>query len=178
MDIPHRSRIGRNVEKPIQGVILCGKKGNDFVFKFGQADDLNPISISAEDALGLFEASPDEKPLAVSKLFEPVYQTVKAKLFKDSVDSDNEKNRREAYSIIKAWLKNRILSTDYLEDLLLLMRNDGLTGEEIRFINKLTLKSADTLPRKITPDYIKRCIIKMNAVDEGAETLILAEEIK
>ena len=108
----------------------------------------------------------------------PVYQTVKSKLFKDTVDAENERNRREAYSVIKAWLKNRILSADYLEDLLLLMRNDGLTGEEIRFINKLTLKAADSLPKKITPDYIKRCIMKMNAVDEGAETLILAEEIK
>lgn len=178
MSIPHRSRIGRKVEKPIQGVILCGKKGNDFVFKLGQADDLNPISVSAEDALGIFEAEESENPVAVSKAFEPVYQTVKSKLFKDTVDGENERSRREAYSIIKAWQKNKILSTDYLEDLLLLMRNDGLTGEEIRFINKLKLKDADTLPKKITPDYIKRCIMKMNAVDEGEETLILAEEIQ
>ena len=178
MNIPHRSRIGRKVEKPIQGVILCGKKGNDFVFKLGQADDLNPISISAEDALGIFEAEESEAPVAVSRQFEPVYQTVKSKLFKDTVDGENERSRREAYSIIKAWQKNKILSTDYLEDLLLLMRNDGLTGEEVRFINKLTLKAADTLPKKITPDYIKRCIMKMNAVDEGEETLILAEEIQ
>lgn len=178
MSIPHRSRIGRKVEKPIQGVILCGKKGNDFVFKLGQADDLNPISISAEDALGIFEAEESEAPVAVSRQFEPVYQTVKSKLFKDTVDGENERSRREAYSIIKAWQKNKILSTDYLEDLLLLMRNDGLTGEEVRFINKLTLKAADTLPKKITPDYIKRCIMKMNAVDEGEETLILAEEIQ
>lgn len=178
MSIPHRSRIGRKVEKHIQGVILCGKKGNDFVFKLGQADDLNPISISAEDALGIFEAEESEAPVAVSKGFEPVYQTVKSKLFKDTVDGENERSRREAYSIIKAWQKNEILSTDYLEDLLLLMRNDGLTGEEVRFINKLKLKDADTLPKKITPDYIKRCIMKMNAVDEGEETLILAEEIQ
>lgn len=178
MSIPHRSRIGRKVAKPIQGVILCGKKGNDFVFKLGQADDLNPISISAEDALGIFEAEESENPVVVSKAFEPVYQTVKSKLFKDTVDGENERSRREAYSIIKAWQKSKILSTDYLEDLLLLMRNDGLTGEEIRFINKLKPKDADTLPKKITPDYIKRCIMKMNAVDEGEETLILAEEIQ
>ena len=178
MIIPHRSRVGRKVEKPIQGVILCGKKGNDFVFKLGQTDDLNPISISAEDALGIFEAEESEAPVAVSKQFEPVYQTVKSKLFMDTVDGENERSRREAYSIIKAWQKNKILSTDYLEDLLLLMRNDGLTGEEVRFINKLTLKVADTLPKKITPDYIKRCIMKINAVDEGEETLILAEEIQ
>ena len=178
MSIPHRSRIGRKVEKPIQGVILCGKKGNDFVFKLGQADDLNPISVSAEDALGIFEAEESEAPVNITKQFEPVYQTVKSKLFMDTVDGENERSRREAYSIIKAWQKNKILSTDYLEDLLLLMRNDGLTGEEVRFINKLKLKDADTLPKKITPDYIKRCIMKMNAVDEGEETLILAEEIQ
>lgn len=178
MDIPHRSRIGRIVEKNLKGVILCGKKGNDFVFKMGQNDDLNPISISAEDALGIFESEKTEKPVSVSKQFEVVYQKVKAKLFKDTLDSEGEKNRIEAYSIIKAWLKNKILSRDYLEDLLLLMRNDGLTGDEIRFINKLTIRAADTLPKKISPDYIKRCIMKMNAVDEGEETLILAEEIK
>ena len=143
-----------------------------------KSDDLNPISISAEDALGIFEAEENEAPVVVSKQFEPVYQTVKSKLFKDTVDGENERSRREAYSIIKAWQKNKILSTDYLEDLLLLMRNDGLTGEEVRFINKLSLKAADTLPKKITPDYIKRCIMKMNAVDEGEETLILAEEIQ
>lgn len=178
LDIPHRARIGRNAEKPIQGVLLCGKKGNDFVFKLGQHDDINPISISAEDAFGLFEADESEKPLAVSNQFELVYQAVKARLFKDTVDTEAERSRREAFSIIKAWMKNKILSRDYLEDLLLLMRNDGLTGEEVRFINKLSIKDADKLPKKITPDYIKRCIIKMNAVDEGEETLILAEEIK
>lgn len=178
LDIPHRARIGRNAEKPIHGVLLCGKKGNDFVFKLGLHDDINPISISAEDAFGLFEADENEKPLAVSNQFEPVYQAVKARLFKDTVDTEAERSRREAFSIIKAWMKNKILSSDYLEDLLLLMRNDGLTGEEVRFINKLSIKDADKLPKKITPDYIKRCIIKMNAVDEGEETLILAEEIK
>ena len=44
-------------------------------------------------------------------------------------------------------------------------------------INKLSLKTADSLPKNITPDYISRCIIKMNAVDEGEESLILAEEL-
>lgn len=103
------------------------RKATNFVFKLGQHDDINPISISAEDAFGLFEADESEKPLAVSNQFEPVYQAVKARLFKDIVDTEAERSRREAFSIIKAWMKNKILSSDYLEDLLLLMRNDGLT---------------------------------------------------
>ena len=72
MNIPHRSRIGRIVEKPIKGVILCGKKGNDFVFKFGQTDDKSPVSVSAEDAFGIFEADENETPVPVTQSFEPV----------------------------------------------------------------------------------------------------------
>ena len=34
LQIPHRARTGRIVDKPLKGVILFGKKGEDFVFKF------------------------------------------------------------------------------------------------------------------------------------------------
>ena len=35
LQIPHRARIAREVEKPCNGVVLFGKKGNDFIFKIG-----------------------------------------------------------------------------------------------------------------------------------------------
>ena len=34
LQIPHRARTGREVEKPCKGVLLFGKKGNDFVFAY------------------------------------------------------------------------------------------------------------------------------------------------
>ena len=35
MQLPHRARTGRSVEKARSGVLMFGKKGNDFVFKIG-----------------------------------------------------------------------------------------------------------------------------------------------
>lgn len=176
--IPHRSRIGRTCEKPIQGVILFGKKGNDFVFKLGQKGDEEPISLSAEDAFSLFEAKPEEDAVKVSKEFNDVYQLVKGKLFKDSGDTAEDKSKYEAYNKLKLWNQSRLLPKDYLADLIILLQSGNLTGEEIRFINKQTSKTANLVREKITEDYIRRGIMKMNAVEEGEETLIMAEEIQ
>ena len=62
LQIPHRARTGRIVEKPQGGVILFGKKGEDFVFKISDGDH-EPIMLSAEEALQLFEAAPEENRL-------------------------------------------------------------------------------------------------------------------
>ena len=176
--IPHRSRIGRTCEKPIQGVILFGKKGNDFVFKLGQKGDEDPISVSAEEAFSLFESTPDEEAVKVSKDFNDVYQLVKGKLFKDSSETAEDKSKYEAYNKLKLWSQSRLLPKDYLADLITLLQSGNLTGEEIRFINKQTSKTANLVREKITEDYIRRGIMKMNAVEEGEETLIMAEEIQ
>ena len=76
------------------------------------------------------------------------------------------------------WGKTKVLPKDYLTDLLLIIQNDGLTGEEVRFINKQTSKTANKVLEKITQDYLNRIVEKMNKVEEGDETLILAEQIK
>ena len=60
----------------------------------------------------------------------------------------------------------------------MILQNDGLTGEEVRFINKQTSKTTDKVMEKITQDYLNRIVDKMNKVEEGDETLILAEQIK
>ena len=71
-----------------------------------------------------------------------------------------------------------ILPKDYLNDLLTVLDIGGLTGEEIRFINKHTAKRADRVMERITQEYLNRVIGKMNKVFEGDETLILAEQLK
>jgi hypothetical protein len=90
---------------------------------------------------------------------------------------ENEKSRYEAVDKITLWAKHKILSKDYTEDLLLVIKNDGLTGEEIRFINKQSLKTVDKIKTKITPDYLNRIVEKMNKVEEGDEILILSEQL-
>lgn len=174
--LPYRARTGRSVEKSRSGVLLFGKKGNDFVFKIGNHEGL-VIQLTAEEALGLFEAEPQEKPKALSESFEQAYQITKSHLFSNDVKDKNDKLRLEAMQKIKVIQNHKALPADYLKDLMLVIRNDGLSGYELRFINKLKPKEYHKLPEKIEENYINRIIQTVNHVDDGEESIILAEEL-
>lgn len=177
LNLPHRARTARNMKKPMQGVLMFGKKGNDFVFKIGNKT-LAPKMISAEEALSLFSANRGEVPVDLSSEFDETYQKVKAALFSSDVKDRNEKDILNAVCKIKILQKNKLLSADYLFDLMAVVKADALSGYEIRFINKLALKDATTLPNKIAAEYLARIIITQNKVDDSEETLILSEELQ
>jgi superfamily II DNA or RNA helicase len=177
LQMPHRARTARNIEKPQQGVLLFGKKGNDFVFKIG-SKSIAPVMISAEEALSLFAAERKEEPVDLSKDFDKVYQKVKSALFSSDVKDRNEKDILNAVSKIKVLQKNKLLSADYLFDLISVVKADALSGFEIRFINQLALKDATKLPKKIKAEYLARIILTQNRVDDSEETLILSEELQ
>ncbi len=176
--IPHRARIGREVEKPCTGVLLFGKKGNDFVFKIGNNTHEAPVLLTSEQALNLFEAAESEMPLKVDKEFDKIYQYVKVRLFQSGKYDDDEKSQTKARDKIYIWTDKGLLPKDYLEDLLAVLDNGGLTGEEIRFINKQTAKSADKVMERISQEYLNRVVEKISKVSDGDETLILAEQLK
>jgi superfamily II DNA or RNA helicase len=177
LQMPHRARTAREIKKPQQGVLLFGKKGNDFVFKIG-SKSIASVMISAEEALSLFAAEREEEPVDLSKDFDKVYQKVKSALFSSDVKDRNEKDILNAVSKIKVLQKNRLLSVDYLFDLISVVKADALSGFEIRFINQLALKDATKLPQKITAEYLARIILTQNRVDDSEETLILSEELQ
>lgn len=177
LQMPHRARTARNIEKSQQGVLLFGKKGNDFVFKIG-SKSIAPVMISSEEALSLFAAEREEEPVDLSKDFDKIYQKVKSALFSSDVKDRNEKDILNAVSKIKILQKNKLLSADYLFDLMSVVKADALSGFEIRFINQLVLKDATKLPQKITAEYLARIILTQNRVDDSEETLILSEELR
>ena len=175
--MPHRARTARNIEKSMQGVLMFGKKGNDFVFKIG-SKFAAPAMISAEEAFSLFSANREEVPVDLSSDFNETYQEVKASLFSSDVKDRNEKDILNAVSKIKVFQKSKLLSDDYLFDLMAVVKADALSGYEIRFINQLALKDVTKLPGKITAEYLARIIITQNKVDDSEETLILSEELQ
>ena len=177
LELPHRARTARRVDKPKKGVLMFGRKGDDFVFKIGDASN-PPAMISAEEAISLFEADINEKPVDLSKNFDAVYQLVKSSLFSSEVKDRNEKELINALAKIKVLMLKQALSKDYLEDLAQVVRADALSGYEIRFINQLMPKDAPKLPLKISAEYLARIIGYQNKVDDGEETLILSEELQ
>src|SRR5574344_220108 len=177
LEIPHRARSARNIERPSQGVLMFGKKGNDFVFKIG-SKSFAPLMIPAEEALSLFSSEPQEISEDLSKDFDDVYQKVKSALFSSDIKDRNEKDLLNAASKIKVFLKNQLLPKDYLLDLLSVIKADALSGFEIRFINQLALKDVAQLPQKITEEYLARIILTQNRADDSEETLILSEELQ
>lgn len=177
LELPHRARTARRVDKPKKGVLKFGRKGDDFVFKIGDASN-PPAMISAEEAISLFEADINEKPVDLSKNFDAVYQLVKSSLFSSEVKDRNEKEQINALAKIKVLMSKQALSKDYLEDLAQVVRADALSGYEIRFINQLMPKDAPKLPLKISAEYLARIIGYQNKVDDGEETLILSEELQ
>lgn len=177
MEVPHRARTARNIDKPKKGVLMFGRKGDDFVFKIGDTMT-TPVMIPAEEAIALFEAEKDEKPVDLSHDFDVVYQKVKASLFSSDVTERNEKDLINALAKIKILMKNQLLPKDYLSDLLQVIKADALSGYEIRYINQLAPKDAAKLPLKISVEYLARIINSQNKVDDNEETLILSEELQ
>ena len=177
MKLPHRARTARNVDKSKKGVLMFGRKGDDFVFKIGDIMT-TPVMIPAEEAIALFEAEKDEKPVDLSHDFDVVYQKVKASLFSGDVTERNEKDLLNALAKIKILMKNQLLPKDYLSDLLHVIKADALSGYEIRYINQLAPKDAAKLPLQISTEYLARIINSQNKVDDNEETLILSEELQ
>ena len=177
MQMPHRARTGRSVAKSRSGILMFGKKGNDFVFKIGNAEGV-VSQLTAEEAIGLFEAEIPEQPSALSESFEPAYQVTKSHLFSSDVQDKNEKARLEAMQKVKVMLNRKALPADYLKDLMKVIQSDGLSGYELRFINKLKPADYNKLPDQIDEYYINRIIETCIRVDDGEESIILAEELK
>lgn len=177
MELPHRARTARDIGKPRHGLLMFGQKGDDFVFKIGDAANV-PLMIPAEEAIALFAASADEKPVCPSRDFDAIYQKVKASLFSSDVSERNEKELLNALAKVKLFINKQLLSKDYLEDLLQVIKTDALSGYEIRYINQLAVKDAAELSKKISADYLTRIIIAQNKADGSKETLILSEELQ
>lgn len=177
MELPHRARTARNIEKPQKGVLMFGRKGDDFVFKIGDAETA-PVMIPAEEAVALFEAEKNEEPVNLSGDFDSIYQRVKASLFRSDSTGRNEKELLNALVKVKLFINKQLLPKGYLDDLRQVVQADALSGYEIRYINQLAVKDAAKLPRKISAEYLARVIIAQNKVDDSEETLILSEELQ
>ncbi len=173
--IPHRARIARHAEKPRFGVMMFGKKGNDFVFKIASGNEITMLS--AEEALSLFEAQQNEPPFAVDGSFDASYQFLKSKLFSGVDKQRRDPRLLEALAKIKLIRESNILDKAYVDDLLTVAQADGLSGYEVRHLTNIKKNEIVELPKLISHAYLLRKLETMASVESGEESLILTEQI-
>ncbi len=181
IELPRRIRIRRTVETERKGVLVFGKKGNDYIFKLG-ISKTDALTLNARDAINLFRAEINEQSEKVSDDFEVIYQFVKANLFNKKSMVAIDKGKRETIDKIRILLETNPGYADYLKDLLFVVEElDSLPEiyhRQIRKIDQKTLeKDLQELNKEVPHNYLMDIISKSQTIDEAEENLILAEEL-
>ncbi|MBV6477755.1 MAG: RNA polymerase-associated protein RapA [Ignavibacteria bacterium] len=182
LEIPKRSRIRRTEKKNRTGVVLFGKKSSELAFRLG-IDEKESIALGAEDAFELFKAEVNENAKVVSNNFEKIYENAKANLFKKKTEVAKDKGIREAIDKLEILIRLLPGEKDYLEDVKYVIEKlDALPLGMARKVRAISEKKLDAdikkMKEEIPHNYIIEIIKKATQIEEGEESLILAEEIK
>ncbi len=125
----------------------------------------------------MFEANFTEKSFEITDQFEPLYEKVKADLFKRNTQVPNEKLKREVLDRLEVIQQSSTSNLkDYISDLMDVINLDGLPRHYLKFLNQLKTGQVASIPEKIAPHYISTILKSARSVDEGEEMLILSEE--
>lgn len=124
--IPLRTRIGK-LGKPKGTVVAFGKLGSSYVFAKGDPGQ-KPERVSAEEAMGLFIAEPEDSANATSARFDGVYQVVKQHLFKRNTQPTIKASSRRFKAINHLMLLSKFYpnSKDHCDDVIKIIKEyDG-----------------------------------------------------
>ncbi|HHE37641.1 MAG TPA: helicase [Candidatus Cloacimonetes bacterium] len=181
LSIPRRSRIQRTEKKSQSGVIIFGKKAEDYTFRLGTSET-ESHALSVEEAFELFEAEISEKPKKVSKHFEKIYQQTKDNMFISKTQVSTSGKKGEAINKIELLIELSPEKKDYFADLYFVAKElNGLPDGVFTLIRKIDSENlkddVNDLIKKVPHNYLAKIIKKANKIDEGTETLILAEEL-
>ncbi len=179
--IEHRSRLQRSEAKAKKGVLVFGKKGEDFAFRLG-LDAENSVALSPEEALQLFKAQQSEKPRAVSDAFDALYQNAKSNMYAKQAASTATGKRAKTLNKLKAMSDASPKYKDYLKDLYHVAKElNSLPDGVYLSINRVNAnkleKDIESLMKVVPHSYLSSIIMAACKIDDGAESLILAEEL-
>lgn len=181
LSLPKRCRIKRTIQKERSGVIVFGKKGDEYAFKYGSKKD-ESIALGAPDAFRLFEAAVSENSEKTTKHFDEIYDPINSQLFSKKKEVALDRGKTDAINKVEA-LKAKISEKkDYFDDLLYVLKElDALPDRYARLIRAIDLKKLEgdfkELEQEVPHQYLLSIIERERQIDEGKESLILSEEL-
>ena len=181
LNLPRRSRVKRTVKKDKKGVLIFGKKGEEYAFKYGDKQD-EAASLSIPQALDLFKAETKEKGDKTSKSFDEIYEDVREKLFSKRTEVAKDRGKREAIDKVRVLIEKLPKAKDYLDDLLRVIQDlDALPDRYEKLIRAIDSKTLEedfkNLQKEVPHKYLIQIIDREQRIEEGKETLILSEEL-
>lgn len=180
-NIEHRSKICRTEERDKSGVIVFGRKGEDFTFRLG-IDAHNSFALTPQEALDLFYAESTEKAQEVSPCFDAIYQNTKANMYITKHIASATGKRAMQLNKLKAIINVSPVYKDFLRDLYTVAKElnalpDGVY-HIIKDMDERTLKADIEYIMSVIPhSYLHTIIQNARKIDDCPETLILAEEL-
>lgn len=178
--IPVRTKIKRENSSQ-KGVLVFGRKGGDYAFKLGISEK-ETISLTAAEAIKIFEANIEEKPNKTSEAFYKIYEYTKNNLFIRKSEVPKDKGLIQAIEKVNSLKTEKPELKDYFDDLEYVMKDLGdlplKFAKTIRAIRKEHLKDdVKNLIEEVPHSYLIKIINEAELVEEGQESLILAEEL-
>lgn len=177
LELPTRSKVRRLTVEHKSGVLAFAKKGNDYVFKFGE-NGAEVHDIAPKDAFRILQAEQDEKGYKLSDEFLPLFAQVKNALFIHEVENNLERARRNALDKVRIIAQTNVCESNYIKDLQSAIEHDLLSGFSLRAINKLRPADYSNLPDIVSPQYVQSALHSYDDVSLGEEMLIIAEELQ
>ena len=180
LELPRRSRMKRTAGKNI-GTIVFGKKGQNSIFTFGlTADDIKVTS--AEEALPILLAKPDEKGEMVDKNFTEVFNLAKEKLFAKHEYPQVKGRRSSAINVLKIISDKLPVAKDYCEDIISIIRTlDDISDGSLKDVSQLDTNKVEDSYKKlqsIIPDvYVRNILNRSKHTEEAQELLLFAEQL-
>lgn len=173
--IPRRTRIRRESSEN-QGIIIFGKRGTDYVFKYRDSDGKIFLE-SPFDALNMFAAQEDEIGSSTSNIFDEEYKELKGKLFSNDAE-DTVGDRTKAIDKINSFVRMNGNDT-YFDDLKKVIEEyDALPKYELRLISNADANAMREMKEKISQDYIDRIFKSVEMNSHKPESIVLIEEFR
>jgi len=182
-ELPLRTRVRRSREKAQSGVLVFAGKGDEYTFKYCDAQG-EIRSITAKEALELFKSDLSEAGTPVSEAFYEKYSKLVQRLFLDKTSKARDKVVNEALS--KLDLLKEITDDPgkkgYLSELHRTIKEMGAIPKIfMRFIRQVHERSIEedvtALMEEVSGDYIRAMFRKRDEIVQEKETLILSEEL-
>lgn len=174
--IAHRVRIGRNGSSLFPAISFARRWDTPLFGVIG--NDGIPTLLGPEKVLPLFRAEKGEESHEVTERFEPLYQSLRDKLFQNNTDPEYEGRRKGAIERIDV-LRVKIPEYDtYLRDIKKLIEFDALpewTYKELASISWKIDDAKDTLAKILPKHYVSEKL-KSIADDETSDHIIYLSE--